>query len=490
MVTASPICSRRHERTPTARIIPGAIVACDDLGDVAGDALGRARPRRRGRRGGGSGRRGRRCSTGPPRWPRRRCRRAGAPASGPRAHGRRCAPPSSRPRRPRRAPGGPRWPPRARGCDASRRPTGTVPSATSPTAIPATVPSAVTGKTLLVPVDRARSGMSPTTPAASRAVPSPPRQTIASTPASTIRPTAAVVSAAVPVIGSSARNSIAGHGGSTPGRRVLIARTSPAEIPARSTDTRARSMPTAPQPDRSRATVLTFSAIGNTDAPATSRRMSRPDIGLATMPTAVRALTAASMHRPNWPWIIPTSGNDPPNIRLGGGRLAGRFLLVGPGAEGAGGDPDRFATAPARLRPYRGRERPSPPTSPARPSAAGRAATSRMACSRWRRSGRNTGEAMAGEASVRAISSASARVSSALAFGPRGDRLTTVTTRAEGTPCSSSEWNSRTMPSVPLSPGPPTATTMSASHDRGAGHQVALLDVDRAAPRPHPRGRG
>jgi hypothetical protein len=35
--------------------------------------------------------------------------------------------------------------------------------------------------------------------------------------------------------------------------------------------------------------MLAFSALGNTDARATSRRMSRPDIGLAMTPIAASA---------------------------------------------------------------------------------------------------------------------------------------------------------------------------------------------------------
>jgi hypothetical protein len=43
-------------------------------------------------------------------------------------------------------------------------------------------------------------------------------------------------------------------------------------------------MPMAPAAAVSRTTMLAFSALGNTDALATSRRMSRPDIGLAMTP--------------------------------------------------------------------------------------------------------------------------------------------------------------------------------------------------------------
>jgi len=45
----------------------------------------------------------------------------------------------------------------------------------------------------------------------------------------------------------------------------------------------------APAAAVSRTTMLAFSALGNTDALATSRRMSRPDIGLAMTPTVASA---------------------------------------------------------------------------------------------------------------------------------------------------------------------------------------------------------
>jgi len=50
-----------------------------------------------------------------------------------------------------------------------------------------------------------------------------------------------------------------------------------------------RPTPSAPARPSARTTMLAFSALGNTDALATSRRMSRPDIGLAMTPTVASA---------------------------------------------------------------------------------------------------------------------------------------------------------------------------------------------------------
>src|SRR5450755_3816128 len=59
--------------------------------------------------------------------------------------------------------------------------------------------------------------------------------------------------------------------------------------PKVSVDTSTRPTPSAPAAAVSRTTMLAFSALGNTDALATSRRMSRPDIGLAMTPTVTSA---------------------------------------------------------------------------------------------------------------------------------------------------------------------------------------------------------
>ncbi len=52
-----------------------------------------------------------------------------------------------------------------------------------------------------------------------------------------------------------------------------------------------RCTPAAPSPARSRNTIPALSAFPNTDAPATRRRMSRPEAGLATIPTHASADT-------------------------------------------------------------------------------------------------------------------------------------------------------------------------------------------------------
>ena len=85
------------------------------------------------------------------------------------------------------------------------------PVATKPVAIPATVVSRISGKTLLVPVDSAQIGTSPQALATTRCVPSPPSTTIAATPSAHIRSTARRLSAAVDVIGMSSSSS-AGNG--------------------------------------------------------------------------------------------------------------------------------------------------------------------------------------------------------------------------------------------------------------------------------------
>ena len=68
------------------------------------------------------------------------------------------------------------------------------------------------------------------------------------------------------------------RGGATPRRTA-------AEIPKVSVDTSTRPTPSAPAAAVSRTAMLAFSALGHMDALATSRRMSRPDIGLAMTPT-------------------------------------------------------------------------------------------------------------------------------------------------------------------------------------------------------------
>jgi hypothetical protein len=77
--------------------------------------------------------------------------------------------------------------------------------------------------------------------------------------------------------------------GSPASARRRDSRRTAAETPKVSVDTSTRPTPSAPAAAVSRTTMLAFSALGNTDALATSRRMSRPDIGLAMTPTVTSA---------------------------------------------------------------------------------------------------------------------------------------------------------------------------------------------------------
>ena len=161
---------------------------------------------------------------------------------------------------------------------------GTAPVATRPAARPAIVASLTMGNTLLVPVDSGSIAASPIAVAATLAVPSPPRQTTTRAPAATMRRTASTVSWAVCRIGWPSRNSTSGS--RMPWlRRCPIARSTAAEIPPRSVDSSTRSTPTAWNAVSIRWIMLAFSAVGNTVACVTSRRMSRPDSGFATTPT-------------------------------------------------------------------------------------------------------------------------------------------------------------------------------------------------------------
>ena len=167
------------------------------------------------------------------------------------------------------------------------------PVATKPVAIPATVVSRISGKTLLVPVDSAQIGTSPQALATTRCVPSPPSTTIAATPSAHIRSTARWLSAAVEVIGMSSSWN-AGNGAPILASRAVRPaswRRSALDNPSPAGIISVRCTPAAPSPARSRNTIPALSAFPNTDAPATSRRMSRPEAGLATIPTHASADT-------------------------------------------------------------------------------------------------------------------------------------------------------------------------------------------------------
>src|SRR5579862_9966929 len=69
-------------------------------------------------------------------------------------------------------------------------------------------------------------------------------------------------------------------------------------MPPRSVLSSTRSTPTAPRAVSIRRIMLAFSAVGNTEAWVTRRRMSRPDSGFATTPT-IASPTASPPHGPN-----------------------------------------------------------------------------------------------------------------------------------------------------------------------------------------------
>lgn len=77
------------------------------------------------------------------------------------------------------------------------------------------------------------------------------------------------------------------------------------EIPKAPVATSTQPTPSTPATAVSRTTKLAFSALGNTDALATSRRMSRPGIGLAMTPTAAPATSRWRAARPS-PSLAPT----------------------------------------------------------------------------------------------------------------------------------------------------------------------------------------
>jgi len=104
-----------------------------------------------------------------------------------------------------------------------------------------------------------------------------------------MRRTSSRVSSAVPVTGRSSQNSTRGQVGLPASARRRVSLRTAVETPKVSVDTSTRPTPSAPAPAVSRTTMLALSALGNTDVLATSRRMSRPDIGLAMTPTVALA---------------------------------------------------------------------------------------------------------------------------------------------------------------------------------------------------------
>ena len=161
------------------------------------------------------------------------------------------------------------------------------------------VASRSAGKTLLVPVESGIMGISPQTEATRRLVPSPPSTTIAAAPASIIISTARSVSMGACSI-SISRKVMAGQGSPPMLSWIPIARLTPPAIPPRSGIMKVRATPTAPSPAMVRATMFDFSAVWNTEAWATRRRMSRPEAGLARMPTAGPPVEVDTGYLPGW----------------------------------------------------------------------------------------------------------------------------------------------------------------------------------------------
>jgi hypothetical protein len=166
--------------------------------------------------------------------------------------------------------------------------------AISPNAMPATVASITIGNTLLVPVLSASMGVSPSPGAAARIVPSPPSSATAAEHRWAIIRAYSVVSVADPVGCGRVRKSISGSrtrvdGG--PARSRRTSRSTPAAIPKVSVDNRTRSTPSAPTARMIRNTIDVFSVFGKTDACATTRRISLPDIGFGIIPTALPGTT-------------------------------------------------------------------------------------------------------------------------------------------------------------------------------------------------------
>jgi hypothetical protein len=125
-------------------------------------------------------------------------------------------------------------------------------------------------------------GTSPHAPATNRCVPSPPRTTMALAPAATICVVPRTVSAG-PSSTCMSRNTTFGPRSS--GLRVASARRTRSAIPPRSGIIRMLVTPVTPSAEISRVMMLHFSAIVKTPPRATRRRMSRPEAGLAMIPT-------------------------------------------------------------------------------------------------------------------------------------------------------------------------------------------------------------
>ena len=169
-----------------------------------------------------------------------------------------------------------------------------------PPASPAPVASRSSGKALLVPVDSASRGTSPTSAATALCVPSPPSTAISATPRSTMRRAARRVSSTLWRSGMS-RNS---RNGQWPSRawRVWLARSTAAAMPVMSGGSNAWRMPVAPKAASRRCTTDALSVLECSPAWAVRRRRSRPEAGLAMMPTIGEGgVIARIRRRRRWP---------------------------------------------------------------------------------------------------------------------------------------------------------------------------------------------
>jgi hypothetical protein len=160
----------------------------------------------------------------------------------------------------------------------------TTPVATSPAASPASVPSTIRGKTLLVPVESGSSGTSPQPLATTRFVPSPPSVTITAAPRSRRRCAASVESLAWPRTGIESGDRVK-HDAA-----VAAARSTMPYVSGRYATWLTLA---ASSPSNTRRTILIFSLLSNVEPWATRRRMSLPDAGFAMIPTKVRSVTGA-----------------------------------------------------------------------------------------------------------------------------------------------------------------------------------------------------
>ena len=152
----------------------------------------------------------------------------------------------------------------------------TTPLASNPAAAPATVGSVRLGNTLFVPVDIGTSVASGQTPAIVRLVPSPPSVTSTLTSRARIASTARIVSVGETVAPTSTISISASM------RRSVSA---PVAMPNGSAMATIRVAPAVTAPMTARAIRLRLSSVVDTAPRAATRRTSRPETGLAMIPT-------------------------------------------------------------------------------------------------------------------------------------------------------------------------------------------------------------